>query len=354
MTFFPEIFAALPNPYLFIEAGPDFRILAANDAYLAVSGQTDRIIGQPLFSVFPGNSDEGVTGARSLQASLEAVLRERSRQDLPLIRYDTRSAGDSPFTERYWRVHNLPVSNKDGALLGILHGVEEVTTQVLLYRRMAHQDDRNQEHIRNAVLTTQEVERMEISQELHDNVGQILHTARLYLEKAQLDPERGGGFLPLGHELVVKAIGEVKELSQTLLHSTQDEKMLTASLEELLANVTDLKEIQVTKTFDLPSETFIESKVKTTVLRILQEQLTNVIRHSEARHLRIGLHFKDGRLQLTVQDDGKGFDPAHMVPGFGMRSMKSRVAMVDGSLDIDSRPGDGCTIRVSIPARILS
>ncbi|WP_460571306.1 sensor histidine kinase [Flaviaesturariibacter terrae] len=344
----------MPSPYLFLSPEPDFRILAANEAYLAVSGRDQSIIGQPLFSMFPDNSGAGVTGSQQLADSLNTALHEQQRQDLPLIRYDTRGDSNTPFTERYWRVQNIPVNDASGKLLGILHGVEEVTTQVLLHRRLQLQDDKNQEHIRNAVLTTQEVERMEISQELHDNVGQILHTARLYLENALTGGGSGTSFLNLGHGLVVKAIDEVKELSQTLLHSTHEEKQLTAALEDLLANVTDLGKIQVTKSFELPPEALIESKVKTTVLRILQEQLTNVIRHSEARHLNISLHFKDGKLQLTVHDDGKGFDPAHVVPGFGLRSMKSRVAMVDGTLDIDSRPGDGCSIRVSIPARTLS
>src|SRR6476620_5916108 len=269
-----RIFDFLPGCYLILSPkAPEFIILDVNNAYLAVSHSTRDIVGKPLFDVFPDNPDDPkASGVKNLTASLEQVLKTRKPHEMAIQRYDTRSPGQNNFTIRYWKPVNIPVLAKDGTVECIIHSVEEVTNVMLLRKGMKQQDSLNQHNIRDAILTTQEMERMEISQELHDNVNQILHTARLYLEKATLPSASQQEFVKYGHALVEKAIDEVKDLSQSLRQFSKEERQLTDVLEEILGQIGDLNQLNISKSIELPDESLIESKVKTTIVRILQEQ----------------------------------------------------------------------------------
>jgi signal transduction histidine kinase len=348
MIDYRALFKSFPGACLLLAPDPPvFTILGVNDAYLAATQTTDAIVSRPLFEVFPDNpSDPSATGVKNLTASLLFVIEHQQEHEMPIQRYDTPRPGSQAFNVRYWKPLNVPVRDDKGALVFILHTVEDVTDLMLLRRDLKNQDQLNQRQIRDAVLTTQELERVEISRELHDNICQILYTARLFLEKAK---DGGGDFLDRGHELVLKAFDEVKALSGALLRSTHEEKKLNDSLEDLLGYIVALRQFNVTKTFELPDESLIESKVKTTIIRILQEQLANVIRHADARNVDITIHFRNNQLELSVRDDGKGFDMNEMHPGSGFQNMKTRAAVLDGHVMITSFPGDGCHIRVSLP-----
>ena len=82
----------------------------------------------------------------------------------------------------------------------------------------------------------------------------------------------------------------------------------------------------------------------------MQESLTNAVRHAAASRVRIEVTERDGFLEVAVSDDGKGFDPAARVSGFGLTGMRERVALAAGELDIQTTPG-GTTIRARLPAR---
>jgi signal transduction histidine kinase len=345
------IFDFLPGCYLILSPqAPEFLILDVNAAYLTVSHTTRAIVGKPLFEVFPDNPDDlHATGVKNLTASLERVLKTKQPHEMAIQRYDTRRPEGDGFTIRYWKPANIPVLTDDGSIKYIIHTVEDVTNLMLLRRGIRHQNSLNQHHIKDAILTTQEMERMEVSQELHDNVNQILHTARLYLEKATHTSTAQKEFLKCGHALVEKAIDEVKELSYSLRHFSKEERQLTEVLEEILGQIGALNHVNITKSIELPDESLIESKVKTTIIRILQEQLTNVVKHADAKNVYIEVNFKDGNLELTIKDDGKGFDMKKVKSGQGFQNIKSRAAIMDGRVLITSYPGDGCIIQVFLP-----
>lgn len=346
-----DIFDSLPGSYVILSAEtPDFVILGANAAYLAVTQTTRDIIGKSLFEIFPDNPhDPEAAGVKNLTAALHEVIRSREKQEMDILRYDTPLPGGEGFARRYWKLKNTPVPDEGEEVKYIIISVEDVTNLVLLEKDLQTQDHRNQQQIREAVLTTQEMERMEISQELHDNVNQILNTARLYLEKAMDPCGSRQDFLHLGHSLVGKAIEEVKNLSYALLRYSKEEMQLTEALEELLSQVVEVNPINIVKSIELPDEALIESKVKTTIIRILQEQLTNVVKHADAKNLYITVGFQNNHLELTIKDDGKGFDMLNVRQGLGFQNIKSRAAIMDGRVQITSYPGDGCQIQVFLP-----
>lgn len=349
---FADIFDSLPGCYLILAPQPpDFPILAINKAYASITRTGKEIIGRSLFEVFPDNpNDPQASGVKNLTASLMTVMHTGKVHLMPIQRYDTRQPGSETFDIRYWKPVNIPVFNPDKTVQCIIHSVEDVTDTVLLRKDLKDREGLSQKQITDAVRTTQELERMEISQELHDNVNQLLNMARLYLELGLRPGATSEGHLLQGHALVKKAISEVRKISGALVHSSVEEQNLETALEELLEQVMEIKQINVFKKIELPDEALIEAKVKTTVFRIIQEQLANVVKHSEARNLFIDLAFNNRDLELIIRDDGRGFDITNYNKGMGFLNMKSRAALMDGKVLITSAPGDGCQVQVIIPA----
>jgi signal transduction histidine kinase len=91
------------------------------------------------------------------------------------------------------------------------------------------------------------------------------------------------------------------------------------------------------------------SELESTVYRVVQEALTNVAKHSRAEHVRLRVVEKGGTIEVSVSDDGVGFDPGAGHRGFGLVGMRERVTMVGGSLELTSAPGGGATMHAVIP-----
>ena len=89
--------------------------------------------------------------------------------------------------------------------------------------------------------------------------------------------------------------------------------------------------------------------VETTIYRLVQEGITNAVKHAAARRLQVSVIESADAVQIHVSDDGIGFDPGARADGFGLIGMRDRVALVRGTLSVDSRPGRGTTLRVRIP-----
>ena len=82
-----------------------------------------------------------------------------------------------------------------------------------------------------------------------------------------------------------------------------------------------------------------------------QEMLTNALRHGKARWVRVVLQFEGGQVRLSIEDDGQGFDPATVTAGYGMRSIRESIRQMRGDLEIDSTPGFGSRITITLPTR---
>jgi PAS domain S-box-containing protein len=126
------LFHATPSPYLVV-IPPDFTITAVNDAYLRAT-MTDReaIVGRSLFEIFPENPESPSGGVGALRASLEHVVATRRLHEMPVTKYDIPrpAALGGDFEERWWKPRNAPVFGAAGALVSIIHNVEDVTARV--------------------------------------------------------------------------------------------------------------------------------------------------------------------------------------------------------------------------------
>jgi len=138
--------------------------------------------------------------------------------------------------------------------------------------------------------------------------------------------------------------GLIRELRPAAL----DELGLAAAIEGLATRASDRPQIDVAAEVRLPSIRYAP-ELETALYRIIQESVSNAVRHAGATRVQISLDEHQGVLSARVQDDGHGFDPATPVDGFGLTGMRERVALLHGDLEITSSPG-GTTIVAAIPS----
>ena len=347
MTDTNVIFRSLPARYLIVKAdAPRFSIVDCTDAYLKVAGRDRSIIGKPLFKEFPDNPDDAEPdGVKNLSHSLEAVIRTGQKQQLPLQRYDVQAAPGQPFEARYWKVTNTPVFDPHGEVVYIVHQVDDVTRDLHVQHFFQKRYNDMERQISDAVSTTQETERLLIGQEIHDNVVQVLNTARLYLERIHPSEEK----LQTGLELVRQAIADLRELSQAMRDKNDIEPPIADSIHRILDHAATLAEVRVDREIDLGREEEIPATLRMGIVRILQELVSNVIQHAQARKLTVSLTASHDFIRMRVHDDGNSFDPNRQYDGQGWKNIRGRVDHFGGTMRVISHPDDGTEVNIHLP-----
>jgi PAS domain S-box-containing protein len=223
----------------------------------------------------------------------------------------------------------------------------DITENKLLQQQILEQKVQEQKRITRAVLKAEESERNRIGQELHDNVNQILAGTKLYLGLAAKDEFAGRGLIKSSLELVDNAIEEMRSLSKE-----QVTPLRGIDLEDLIYSLIDklntASSIKTTVIYNLHNED-VEDDLKLNIYRIIQEQMNNILKHSNAIHTNISLTDDTDYLYVSIEDDGKGFDTSLKRKGIGLANMNNRVESFNGEFKIHSSPDNGCEIRITIP-----
>jgi signal transduction histidine kinase len=201
------------------------------------------------------------------------------------------------------------------------------------------------------VVEAQELERRRLARELHDETGQALTSILLGLKtlEEQLADTASRAAAEELRELVVSTLQDVRRLAVELRPSALDDFGLVAALERLTASFTEQTGISVDFQTALADERLPE-EVETALYRIVQESLTNVVKHARARRVSILLARKGGTVKAVVEDDGQGFDEARQAgDGYGLVGMRERLALLGGRLEVESGRDAGTTIAAEVP-----
>jgi signal transduction histidine kinase len=196
----------------------------------------------------------------------------------------------------------------------------------------------------------QELERRRLARELHDETGQALTSILLGLRfLEQVESEDLGEAVGNLRDLVVQTLQDVKRLAVELRPTALDDFGLAAALERLVDGFAE----QTGATVELESrlgEERLPTDVETVLYRIVQEALTNVVKHAQAGRVSIVLQRKDEKVMAVIEDDGRGFSTAEREDGgLGLVGMTERVELVNGRLQIESAEGAGTTLVVEVP-----
>jgi signal transduction histidine kinase len=197
----------------------------------------------------------------------------------------------------------------------------------------------------------QEQERRRLSRELHDETGQALTSILLGLKAIEdtQGTERFPAALAELREIVVATLQDVRRLAVELRPKALDDFGLVPALERLTGFFAEQTGIAAHLESRLP-ESRLPSETETVLYRVVQEALTNVVKHAQAEHVSVLLHSKPGRVAVVIEDDGRGFAEEDETEGIGLLGMRERVALVGGAVALESRPGAGTTIVVEVPA----
>jgi signal transduction histidine kinase len=196
------------------------------------------------------------------------------------------------------------------------------------------------------VVAAQELERRRLARELHDETGQALTSILLGLKP--LEAGTSSEAVAELHELVVTALQDVRRLAVELRPKVLDDFGLVPAVERLAASFGEQTGLSVTFQSTIGEER-LPNEVETALFRLVQESLTNVVKHSHANTVSIVLTRKGDAVAVVVEDDGTGFDPGETGDGIGLLGMRERLALLDGTLDVESSAGSGTTLVAEVP-----
>jgi signal transduction histidine kinase len=194
------------------------------------------------------------------------------------------------------------------------------------------------EQLTRLMLRVQEDERRRLARDLHDEAGQVLSAVKIELE---LDGRKEAG------ALVGRALAQVRDLSNLLRPSALDDLGLAPALQALAGDVGERARLEVAlQTSDLGGA--LPPDVEVAIYRVVQEALTNVVRHADARHVRVDVHRRRRDIVVAVEDDGRGLDGTRL-PQLGLLGMRERVTALGGRLEVGSGVRGGTRIEATMP-----
>jgi len=199
----------------------------------------------------------------------------------------------------------------------------------------------------------QEEERKRIAQDLHDGLGGLLTSARLQMQNIQREIDKISqlNLINKAEELVGNAYAEVRRISHDMMPGALVDLGLFAAIEDLVDEMNEQSNIKVTTQWFTKDSGIIDKK-KVVIYRIVQEALNNSLKHSQASHIHVEMTQNKNAYNLTIEDDGIGFDYEALKQkskGIGLQSLQSRVDYLNGEIQFQTAVGKGTQIDILIP-----
>jgi PAS domain S-box-containing protein len=247
-----------------------------------------------------------------------------------------------------------PVSDKgfvvyeNGLPVKMIGSLQDISMLRDLENELADVRLQKQKDISETVIRVQEKERTRIGHELHDNVNQILSTVKLFFDGINPSGQDQKQLKEKSIEYLLLAIEEIRKLSKELVTPQLKKETLADSI---LAVITD---IQITGALKISfnhriNEARLTPGKKITLFRIVQEQLKNILKHSQATATDIRIVSDEENIKLEITDNGKGFDPQQTRQGIGLANIHERTQFYNGTVNVQASPGKGCTLAIVIP-----
>lgn len=200
-------------------------------------------------------------------------------------------------------------------------------------------------------IETQEQTFNTISQEIHDSVGQLLSLAKVQLSIAEQHENVDKALLADVKSTIGKALTDLRDIAKSLNSNHIRQLTLPEIIQEDLQRINKLGVIKCYIETEGNELTVPEQK-KAILFRIVQESLQNILKHAEATQIIVAINFMEQNLKITISDNGKGFDTkseAIKPSGLGLNNLKNRITLLNGSADINSKPGEGTVITLNMP-----
>lgn len=254
---------------------------------------------------------------------------------------------DSLQIKRWFRMIVTPLQGAEKAGAVVMHIDISEVRRMEEERLKAKIDE--QKKITKAMLMGQEKERNHLGEELHDNINQILAGTKLYLSIAGNKNEELKDLIKYPMELIDSSIDEIRVLCHKMVSPLKN-----VGLEKLIGDI--IKKIEETTTiktefiYTLPKG-ILSDDLKLNIYRIIQELVSNIVKYAGANNVKIIMQSDEKTIDITVTDDGAGFDMSQKRKGIGISNIINRVSSFNGEIKIDSAAGKGCKTSITIPVK---
>ena len=287
--------------------------------------------------------DDRPAAARLLRilttSSFDITLRLRVRDEVKTVRF---KGGPLP---------NAP--GAPGRVLGVCLDVSDV--QRLEAENLALKLDRHKELLL-AILQAQENERQRLAEVLHNGLGQMLYATKLHLDQLDTPALRALPALAGLHQQTDRLLADAMRQTRTLAHELVPTSLVNFGLAAAVGDVCqDLSTPQLRIACHIWGEELpLPQPVQVTLFRMVQELTHNIVRHAGATEATLELETMPGGVSLRAEDNGHGFDPLTVAEGLGLRTVRQAVALLGGTVAVDSSPAFGTHIRLRIPLPLFS
>jgi signal transduction histidine kinase len=299
-----------------------------------------------------GGSKTGRVLQRARSERVDSVLDDPEIDQQAARRMGVRSALYVPLVVQARPIGVVVAHDRLGATPSFTD--DDVRLTESLAARAAIAVDLSQRVSRDAVrrvVEAQELERARLARELHDQTGQALTSILLGLKalEERVDTDEGRTAAAELRQLVVSTLQDVRRLAVELRPAALDDFGLVPALERLRDTVSEQSAISVDVQSSL-GDRRLPAEVETMLYRMVQEALTNVVKHADASRVTVRLSRSDTSVVLAIHDDGKGFDPQSARDGgLGLVGMRERVALLGGRFVVEASEGAGAMLKAEVP-----
>lgn len=249
----------------------------------------------------------------------------------------------------YWsEITCEPIFDENGKVQQFFSIEIDITEKKKLQQQLENEKEEQKRKITAAVIKAQEKERAQVGQELHDNVNQVLTTVKLYTELCLGGIDKSLELMEKSVGLLNASINEIRALSKRLSAPSLGNIPLQESVKELVEAISATGRVTISLTTNI-EELDVDTELHLAVYRILQEHLTNVLKHAAATNVEVTLTHGPANLSMVIVDNGKGFSTGDRRKGIGITNMISRADSLSGNLQLISSEGKGCTLLANFP-----
>ena len=247
----------------------------------------------------------------------------------------------------FWdRLCIMPFFSEEEGLTHFICIHEDVTRQK--EEALKERENANRELILKTTKDIEEKQRREIGEELHDNVNQLLAVTKLYMNIAMEQPDKRSEMLAKGKDMLMNAMEEIRKLSRQLT-CPEVISSLENALSTLRYSVQAGVNFSLILNYDRDAEPRLTSGRKMAIYRIVQEQLSNIIKYAKPTVAVIEISVTPDAVLLSVKDNGSGFNPMVAAEGIGVKNMQHRAENENGSFNIHGALNEGCAISAVFP-----
>lgn len=299
-----------------------------------------------------GIKSKEVTGHFFRKVIQYDYMDDSREQALQILQQTGRWQGKVVYTRKDKQVFQLLATvtfahNEKKQPVGLIATLKDITALELTNEATRKNKLEQQKEINRLMIKTQENERNELGRELHDNINQILAAVKLQLEYSLENYDEEKCTVERCKNNIEEVIREIRNLSHRLVLPRFAETSLATEIQKTIDNIIQQQPVYLDM-YGL-NEKLLTDNIKETIFRIIQEQLTNIIRHARSKKALIKLYNTETTVFLSIEDDGVGFNSNQIRNGVGITNILNRVETYNGTARIFSSPGKGCRLEATIP-----